>query len=121
MKPTLILQNIPDENVREAFFQLLMYFDMQPLLNADFRFFELDIAAATTLYQLKHGLPFIPKDIIVLSAIGDQNFYFQYQKFDKTNLYLTNAGPVRIRFLAGNYQAPGFGAGGVEYPFVAPT
>lgn len=121
MQADLALQNIDDPLIRENFYRLLKYFNLQPLMNADFKFFEVDLPKAGTLVSIKHGLNFIPKDIIVLSAIGDNNYYFKYQAFDKTNLYVTNLGPVRLRFLAGNYAAPGLKNGPVEYPFVPKT
>jgi hypothetical protein len=120
MHITLFLKELTDTYIRENFYRLLQYFAQQPLLNADFAFFEVEIPAAQK-FNLAHGLNFIPIDVILLSATGDNRFYFRYQEFTKTNLYIQALGPVRIRFLAGNYSNSGIKDKSVDYPFVAPT
>lgn len=105
MRINLFFHQVVDQYVRDNFYRLIQYFQTQPLLNCDFKFFDIDISVtAPTNFTLAHGMDFIPLDIIVLSAIGDQNFYFINQIFDKTNIYISVGGSVRIRFLAGKYQ-----------------
>ena len=97
----LILKDITDVNIRENFFRLTKFLNSQILFEGNFEFFEIDIPQAATAHVIKHGLKFIPVDIIVLSVEGDFNYFFQYQDFTKKNIYVTTLGPVRIRFLAG--------------------
>jgi hypothetical protein len=116
-----LVLDIDDPIIRENFFRLMRYVQAQSILRGNFSFFEIEIPAATSKFTLKHSLGFIPLDVIVLSVHGNFNFYFRHQEFDRNNLYVTAAGPVKIRFLAGLYSEPGYEKKPVEYPLVAPT
>lgn len=117
----LILKDVVDEYAKENFFRLRKFIDSQVLFEGDFKFFDLEIPRKATNFKILHGLTFTPSDIIQLSASGDLNYYFTYQKFDSQYIYVTTNGPVRIRFLAGKLkdQLRG-GANVAPFPFVAP-
>lgn len=120
MKLDLITKDIADPFSKENFFRLKRELEAQQLLNGSWQYYEIELDAAGSPSKIKHNLKFTPKDIIFLSVEGDQNLYFNFDQFDKTFLYLTNAGPCRVRFFAGRYDDKAYGKGKKEYPFVAP-
>jgi hypothetical protein len=97
----LILKDIADRYVRENFFRLKRFIDDQVFFEGNFKFFELEIKSQNLNYEFKHGLKFIPYDIIIVGVEGDHNFYFKYQDFTRDSIYISADGPVRLRFLAG--------------------
>lgn len=121
MDLSLIFDNIKDRFIRENFFRVQKFVQAQAVLLANFTFYEVEISGANSKFALAHGLDFVPIDVIVLSIHGNHNVYFRYQEFDKTNIYLTAAGPVKVRFLAGRYSEPGYEKAPVNFPLVAPT
>lgn len=116
----LFLKEIDDVFVRENFKKILSLLNTNPVLNGEFKFFEVDIPAASSPFKLRHGLSFVPKDILVTFIEGDHRFYFEYQNFTKEEIWITNDGPVRIRFLAGRYSNQGYDLGKRGYPLVPP-
>lgn len=121
MSLELILKDIEDTYVRENFFRVSKYVSEEALLNGEFKFYEAVIPNAATEYKFRHGRDFVPKDIIFLSAEGDQNFSFVFQKFDRDNLVINTSGPVKIRFLAGRYDEEVYQSGGQPFPYVGPN
>lgn len=117
----LILKDIPDLYARENFFRLQRFVNSQVFFEGNFKLFDVEILSKQASFKIKHGLDFIPEDIISLSGDGDQNYYFRFQEFDRDFIYVTTNGPVRIRFLAGKLKEELRGQGG-EKPldFVAP-
>lgn len=97
----LILKDIEDPIARENFFRLSQFINRQVWFEGDFQLFDITIPRETKNFKIKHGLTFIPADIIPLSVQGDYNFYFKYSSFDAEYMYVDANGPVRIRFLAG--------------------
>jgi hypothetical protein len=118
----LILKELKDEYSQENFTRLKDFIDRQILFEGDFKFFDILIPKASTNFRILHGLTFIPADIILLSANGDQNFYFKYQFFNTDSIYVSTNGPVRIRFLAGKLKDRLKSQGNQDsnLPFVAP-
>lgn len=121
----LILKDIEDIYSRENFFRLRNFIAAQVIFDGDFKLFDITIPAKSAKFKVKHGLTFIPADIITLAIEGDYNFYFRYQDFDRDNMYITANGPVRVRFLAGKLKDQLKGANNTQNqtqnpPFVAP-
>lgn len=114
----LILKDIDDQYIRENFFRLKNFLNAQVILDADFKFFDITINKRDLNFQVMHGLAFIPMDVIVLSASGDQNFNFRSQDFDKTSIYIAANGPVRIRFVAGKLKSLANSVASESAPFV---
>jgi hypothetical protein len=114
----LILKDVSDPWIKENFSRIRRYIQQQTVLDGNFKFFEVDIPEASTEKSYKHNLSFVPRDIIILNAEGDLNFYFNYNLFDRDNLYITTSGPVVIRFLAGLYSYKSYGNKINSYPFV---
>ena len=120
-KLELILKDISDVYVRENFFRLKKFFDPVPFLQGDFKFFEVKIDKATAKFSVRHGFDFIPEDVFMLSVIGNHNFYFMYDLFDKNSIYIETDGPCVIRFLAGRLSENSLNYSQDKYPFVAPS
>jgi hypothetical protein len=117
----LILKDVTDPIVRENFARIQEAFRQDPFAYNNFKFFEVDIASPSFAYAIPHGLSYVPRDILLLSADGDYNFYFRYDDTDRTNIYVAAHGPVRLRFLAGTI--PQVGTRRLpesSLPFVAP-
>lgn len=117
----LILKDISDRYIRENFQRLQKHLDAQLFGGEDFKFFEIDIKTASVNLPIPHGLSFVPRDIILLATQGDYNVYFRYDKFDSKNIYVTAAGPVAIRFIAGVFDNGIVTPLKTSHTFVAPT
>lgn len=100
----LILKDIDDIYVRENFFRISKYIQNQTILDGQWKFYELEFLSPVSNFRYKHGLSFVPKDIIVLAIDGNRNIYFNYELFDSEFLSITCFGPCRIRFLIGAYR-----------------
>jgi len=100
----LILKDIEDPYVRENFFRLSQFINRQIWFEGDFQLYDVTIPKEADSFKVRHGLTFIPADIIPLAVTGDYNFYFKYKDFDTENMYINASGPVRIRFLAGKLK-----------------
>lgn len=100
----LILKDIEDPYVRENFFRLSQFINRQVWFEGDFQLYDVTIPREYNDFKVRHGLTFIPADIIPLAVEGNYNFYFKYKDFDTENMYIHAEGPVRIRFLAGKLK-----------------
>jgi len=100
----LILKDIEDPYIRENFFRLTEFINRQVFFDGDFKLYDVTIPGEFNSFKIRHGLTFIPVDIIMLSVEGNYNLYFRYKDFDKDNMYLNTEGPVRLRFLAGKLK-----------------
>jgi hypothetical protein len=122
MNLELLLKDLEDEISQENFFRIKEFIDSQVLFDGDFKLFDIQIPVQSASFKILHGLTFIPQDIILLSIVGDHNFYFRYQFFDKTSIYVSTNGPTRLRFLAGKFRDKLTGRNDLSspYPFVAP-
>lgn len=120
MNIDLILKDIDDIYTRENFKRLLTFINGFGMFDGNFKFFEVVVADAATDQAIKHGLSFIPLDIIFLSVLGDHNFFFNYQKFDREHIYVSCEGPCRLRFFAGRMSKIS-GVDQTIFPFVKPN
>ena len=69
-----------------------------------FKFFTLELQRAETNYKFKHGLTFIPQDVIITSTIGSGLVTLNYELFDKTYIDLTTTNAVKLRFYLGSQE-----------------
>lgn len=116
----LILKDIEDPHVRENFFRLNRFLNEQIWFEGDFQLYDVTVPGEFDSFKVRHGLTFIPADIITLAVEGNYNFYFQYKDFDSENMYIHSEGPVRIRFLAGKLKNQIRNRLSANLPFVAP-
>ena len=100
----LILKDIEDPVSRENFARLSNFINRQVWFEGDFQLFDITIPSENPNFKIKHGLTFIPADIIPVAVEGNYNYYFKYINFDKEYMYVATEGPVRIRFLAGKLR-----------------
>lgn len=120
MKLDLLNKEVQDPYVRENFRRIKDSLEAEQILGGYFKFFEQEITQVGVKVPIKHNLSFIPQDIIILSIEGSRSIYFNYENFDKDNLYVTLTKPCRIRFLAGNYKNRAYGGSKTDFAFVAP-
>ena len=113
----LILKELTDPHVKENFNRVRRFISGQVILDGNWQFFEVDIAAASPNFAIRHRLSFVPIDIIILGARGDQNYSLDPATFDATNIYVSADGPVVLRFLAGRYSSTPRTS--INYPYVA--
>lgn len=118
MKLDLLLKETPDLTIRENFFRLKRDLEAQQILSGFWNFYEVEFTQSGSSLPIKHNLSFVPKDIIILAVEGDHNVFFNHEKFDATNIYVTVSGPCRIRFFAGKYSDKTYGGSQKEFPFV---
>lgn len=97
----LILKDITDRYIRENFVRLGKFLNGQSFLGGDFTFVEVEIIQADANFRYKHGLPFIPTDVVLTAIEGDHRVYFKYQNFDRDFVYISATGPCRLRFFLG--------------------
>lgn len=119
MRLELLLQSVKDLVIRDNFERVQSFLNSAKLLKGDWEFFEVDIPAAGTV-AIRHGLKFVPRDILLLHITGDHRLYFKYQSFDSDNIYIVASGPCVVRFFAGATSEKAYNKRTVIYPFVAP-
>lgn len=89
------------------------------MFEGNFKLFDISIPVKDQLFKVAHGLPFIPVDVIPLSASGNLNYFFRYQEFTREFFYITADGPVRLRFLAGKLRDSTGSRAAAEFPIVS--
>lgn len=101
----LLVLEIEDAKLQENFRRLQNFLNGEtPILQGEWKFFEQVFLGAVTNFKLRHGLGFVPKDIIQTSKIGAGNVTFDYANFTKDHIILTTTGPCSFRFFAGRYE-----------------
>lgn len=100
--PTIYYDQVDDLVARKCFQNLNDYFSNQNQFYG-FNFFEVVFTTATANKLVKHGLTYIPQDVVVLRVTGTGNVTFNFGLFDTSNVNLTVTGPCRVRFFVGTY------------------
>lgn len=116
MRVDLIIKDIQDQYAKENFNRLVRFVGEQQILDGSWKFFEVDIPSTSSNFVFTHNMGFIPKDIVMLNSIGNQNFRLKYDEFTATNLVIEAGGPVILRFLAGRY--PSYASNTKKYPYI---
>lgn len=104
IKPDIavLIDELEGENLKEILRRLVGYFEDQNQL-LDFRHFIITTDSAQTNLKVRHGLGFIPKDILKTKKTGSGNITFNYALFDENNLDVTTSGSVKWRGFIGTY------------------
>jgi hypothetical protein len=92
---SLYIREIEDYFLRENFRKTKDFLGLQPILNGDFRFFEIVITGNKTNFLFAHNMTFIPKDVIQSSVVfsgGAGSLTWNYSRFGTTFLDLTTTG-----------------------------
>ena len=97
------LDDIEDPVVRENFQKLEEETNKSLFPSDRWRFVELTFLTAVTGYQYRHGLSFVPKDVIQTSAIGAGAVTWNYSSFTKDIVSITTTGAVTVRALIGKF------------------
>lgn len=95
------IDDIQDPVVRENF-QKLEEESINALFPSDrWRFVELTFTGAVTGYAYRHGLGFLPKDVIQTSLTGAGSLTWNYSSFTKETVSVTTTGACVVRALIG--------------------
>lgn len=121
MKLDLLIKEISDPIAKENFHRLKRELEAQQILAGFWQFYEVELPAAGDSIPIKHNLSFVPQDVLILSLAGDQNTYFDTQKFDKNNVYITTSAPTRVRFLLGRYGDKQYGGSKKDFELIPPA
>lgn len=92
MALNLYIREIEDYFLRENFRKTKDFIGLQPILNGDFKFFEIVITGNKVNFKFAHNLSFVPKDIIQTSVVfsgSGGTLTWNYKNFDASFLDLT--------------------------------
>jgi hypothetical protein len=107
---SLELDRVEDPAARDNFRRINEGLVSAPILQGKFKFFTWELADNNSPgsypleLRLRHGLSFVPKDVIQTSAIGAGSVTWNFADFDADYLYATITGPVTVRAFVGSYQ-----------------
>lgn len=107
----LYIREIEDYFLRENFRKTKDFVSLQPILNGDFRFFEISITGNATNFLFAHNFTFTPKDVIqtyLTFSAGAGALAWNYSLFSSTFLNLTTSGMAAndvcvVRSLVGRF------------------
>lgn len=104
MIPYEQLALIQDSAVREALLRFREEILSDPFRKGQFRFFEVQFEGAEANRRIRHGLGFLPLDVIVTHQSGAASPTINYLRFTNEFLDISAAGQCRLRFFAGSYR-----------------
>lgn len=108
----LSTEQITDQFIQENFIRLIKYLKANTALRG-FKHLEITLTNATIGKEISypHGLGYVPKDVLVTSTRGPSLISFNYDKFDRDNLFFTvvsgqptDTTPAIIRAYVGTHQ-----------------
>lgn len=100
----LYVLEIEDKFSQDNFRRIEQEFRDQAMLHGQWKFFDIEIAAAVTDYRYRHRLGICPKDIIQTSLVGPGALTWHFADFTKDFLFLTTTGACRVRAFIGTYE-----------------
>lgn len=95
------LAGINNKYIRDAFEEIQQFLHSHDILRGVFRKVSFTAPAAGT-HTFDHGLPFVPCEFFVTSALGGNNVTINYDSITDETIEITTTGPGEIKFLAGN-------------------
>lgn len=101
--PKLFRKEIEDPYVQENFKRLMDYGGANPLDRANFQFFSIEIPGSVTNFKYRHGLGFVPLDVIIMHNSNNVSVTLNYLSFDSNELDITASGATTLRCLVGRY------------------
>lgn len=102
--PYLFRKEIEGEFAQENFSRIADFFRDFPFANLECKFFEFDIPGGVTDFRFVHNLGFMPKDVIVTGYTGSPSITWNFDRFDKTAVYVTSTTTTKVRCLIGRYN-----------------
>ena len=98
------MSQIEDLYIQKNFQTFLELFQGNPFLKGDWTFLEFTVNSSGT-QNIKHGLGYIPKDVLLLSSTGG-TIVFNYSDFNVNFISVTatvTASPMNVRIFLGRY------------------
>lgn len=99
----LRIEEVTDPIVRDNFQRIEEGIKTYPFLKGTWRFVEIEFSGAIANFNYRHGLGFIPKDVIQTSLVGSGAITWYYDQFSRDNVVLTSTGPCIVRAFIGSY------------------
>jgi hypothetical protein len=105
VKLKLFVSQLEDPYLQQNFKTIGDLFRGIPFLKGEFKFVEFEVRQSGTGQRVQHGLPFLPKDVIVTSVVGG-SVVFNYTRFDAKFLDFdatVTSSPLVVRAFIGRY------------------
>jgi hypothetical protein len=104
-----LIKELKEIYVKENFQKLEAYLNDQGILKPGFKLFELTFSGNIANFKYKHGLGYVPTDLIQTSLRGQGSVVWNYSLFDRDTLDITVTGtsetdPLIVRALIGSYR-----------------
>ncbi len=103
MSLRLSLGSIADRYVRDALSLIQTHLNTGSHPTG-FKFFTQEFTSAVTEQKIPHGLNFVPLDVIQTSLTGMGELSWEYDLFDRENVYVTTTGPCVVRAYIGTHR-----------------
>lgn len=98
-----IFTEIENEGLRQIIRDIITDVNNEPLIKGQFKFYEINILKAETNYTIKHGLGFLPKDVIVTYKSGSATYDIKYDLFTADHIVLSTTGAMSLRMYIGRH------------------
>ena len=105
MRVRLLLKEIVYKYVRKNCEFIQRVVDSQPILLAEFNYYQFTFTEAGTNLRIPHGLGFLPTDVIQSRKTGSGNVTWNYELFDSTYLDVTVDGACSVSAFIGGKGA----------------
>lgn len=100
--PVLFLSLLADTVIRKNFEAISNYLRGNTL--EGFKAYEIVFSGEISQYHFRHGLGFVPKDVILSRIFGSGNVTFHHADFTRDEIVLSASAACEIRFLLGTAQ-----------------
>jgi len=102
IRPSLEISRISDPYARANFERLQEYLIAESQLNG-FVHMQFNVSSSTSNLKVRHGLGYIPKDVIKTRITGSGTLTLNYALFDTEFIDVSTDGPVLFRGFVGTY------------------
>lgn len=99
----LFTTEIADKWIRENFRRLKDLIRDDPFFRGRFKFFQITVDDIVTERQYRHGLGYVPKDVLTTSISG-ADIIWHYDQFTSTHVVFSTSGATTIRAYIGRYE-----------------
>lgn len=103
--PTLAIKEVVDIFSRDNFKKLQDFFNTSTGLDL-FQPVEFQVNQSLTEYKIKHGLGFVPRDVLVTQLIAGSGVKLtvHHGLSTKDELVVSSSGPLKARLLVGSFR-----------------
>lgn len=99
---TLVTAQFQDLNLKENFSRIVSYIEMHSMLHG-FKFIQFETTEAVDNFKIKHGLGYIPEDLVRLKVIGGI-VTFHREDFTTDYIVISTTDATKVRMLAGSFH-----------------